>query len=464
MINCFMIFLSLLVSTIFGAGVLCLIRHKNNQKAAINLTINNFILSFALGTGLTSFLMFWAGLIGLSWSVFVIAIVILDMIFLYLMFTQKFHCQVRPDRLVRQNKWLKIFLILIILFQIIFVFSSAVLRPIINFDALANWAFKAKLFFYQPQITFTPSSDLFLGAVQQNYPLHVPLLMTWSYFFMGQVNDTLINLIFAFYYLGLIVFIYLNLRSLGRREPSNPSKPSSRSPKSRTSALIFTMFLVTLPLLTYHGFVAYADLILTFYFTLAVICLFNYFKNQNKIDLVCASLFIGICTWVKNEGLMLAGVLLIIFLIYLYKNKAVKTKIKIFLNFIFGILFFFLPWMIFKIYFGFGFSGLTSGGPIGFGKFHPEVFNSILRQIFVLDSFHLWPGIFILILIIYWRKVFKTPYFYLFLTILGVFVGYCLLYFFTPYYQYVLDGTIVGRNLLAVLPISVFLGGTIIKQ
>lgn len=455
MINALLLFLSLVVSTIFGAGILFLICQRNKIKIKKGKYV---IFSFALGTGLTTFLMFWAGLIGLSWSVFVIAVVILDVIFLYLMFTQilpfkKFYCQVQPGRQVRQNKWLEIILILIILFQIVFVFSAAILRPVISPDALANWAFKAKLFFYQPQLTLTPSSDLFLGAVQQNYPLHVPLLMTWSYFFMGEVNDTLINLIFAFYYLALIVFVYLSLR--------NSISLRSDLHKGRTSALIFTMFLATLPLLTYHGFVAYADLTLTFYFTLATICLFNYFKKQGKIDLVCASLFTGICIWVKNEGLMLAGVLLIIFLIYLYKNKAFKTQIKSFLSFIFGILFFSLPWMIFKIYFGFGFSGITPGGPIGFGEFHPEVFNSILRQIFILDSFHLWPGIFILLVIIYRKCVFKVPNLYLFLSILGVFFGYCFLYFFTPYFQFVLDGTIVGRNLLVVLPISIFLVGLV---
>ena len=431
--------------------------------------------------------MFWAGLIGLSRLVFVAALTILSAIFLYLILLKGLPWK-KTSRILRFN-FLEIILIIIIVFEIVFVFFSAGLRPTINFDALDNWALKGKLFYYQPELTFNSQSNLFLGGgSHRNYPLHVPLLMTWSYFWLGQVNDTLINLIFAFYYLALIAFVYFCLRDFVLRK----------------TALFFTMLLATLPLLSYHGFVAYADLILCFYFTLAAICLFKHIcqtKPPYRFNLFLAGLFTGLSTWVKNEGLMLAGVLLIVFLIYLWRSGLQRGRTSVkkdLLNFIFGFLLFFLPWIIFKIYFGFGFSGLTLKGPIGFGEFHPEVLLPLLRQVFVLNSFHVWPVIFILILLFSWRQLFpRLSYSHgrpaqipsglcginirralpaphrtcsgagvrlLFLTIIGVLAAYFILYFFTPYFQFVLDGTIVGRNLLTILPISVFLGGLIIDE
>ncbi len=480
----FRLIFSLLVPTILGAGFLWLILPRGrtfrvplfrrsdllgfSEKSRLPIFL---ILSFALGAGLTTYLMFWWGLAGGSLRIFVIG---LTLVAAALVLLQNFRNLRKPGfrrlkptgsdpvgvfRPRSRLTFIEIILILIILFEIVFVFSAAVLRPVINYDAFSTWGWKAKVFFIQPQEAFTPDSALFLGGEsRQNYPLHIPLLMTWTYLGMGEINDVLINLIFAVYFLALLGFVYISLRSF----------------VSRKISLIFTVFLATLPLLAYHGFAAYADLTLVFYFTLAAIFLFKYmYEVQPRTsNLILAGIFAGLTTWVKNEGLMLAGILLIVLLIYLVRRvvswvvekgfSQVGFRLKPLAVYLLYFAIFFLPWFILKKFLGMGYA--TGGAEaLEWSGFHPEIFPKLFEYLFLLHSFHLWPGIFILILFFNLQKVFVKHNFYLLLIILGVLAGYLTLYLFTASYQYVLNGMAVGRNFLTLMPISIFLSAILVK-
>ena len=502
MIDYFMLFFSILIPTIFGAGILFLIFYNSQHTILKNRSLS-LIISFAIGSGLTTFLMFWWGLAGLPFQLFILFITLLSAAILIVFFAKRvksfkhFHKKYSAKRFLQSfqskfnnlksglsiSSFIQIILLLIIVFQIVFVFSEAALRPAINFDTLANWAFKAKLFFYQPQLVLNTNADLFLGAVCQHYPLHISLFMTWSYLWMGKVNDALVNVIFAFYYLALIAFVYFSLRdfTLQKHDPN----------KSKTLALGFTAILATIPLLTYHGFIAYADLTLTFYFTLATIFLFKYLKHNLRSNLILAALFSALSVWTKNTGLVLSSIIFIVFLIHLilefFKTSSLFSQqgdsnkrqilIKDFLTFVFYFLLLTGPWLIFKKLLSIPYTGTT---PIN--QFHPQVFIEVFRQIFFLRSFHFWPVIFILILILKWRRIF--PYLsyshghirisrakdenyairMMLLIILGVISAYFSLYFFTVHYKYVLDGTSVGRNFLTLMPISIFLAAIILDS
>jgi len=466
--NLLRLILFLFIPGLLGWGIL---RPLIGQKEKSDFS-KLMILSFGLGTGILTFLMFFWGFLNLPIKYFIIFISILAGLILIFypirsrpargtttaalgrpasngvnLFLNK-RWKMPKIKMRRLNlNWLEVILILIILFQVFYVFSTSMMRPIINFDAVANYGLKAKMIFYENKNFFNLDSNVFLGGDSHiNYPLHVPLLMAWIYFGMGQVNDVLVNIIFAFYFLALIGFVYLSLKE----------------EISRQNSLIFTMFLSTLPLLVYHGFNAYCDLPLAFYFTVAAISLFKYFKNKNKTDLIMAGIFAGLITWIKNEGLILVGILLIVFTIYLILEKITKSKIKSFLLFIFCFLIFFLPWFIFKRIFGFGYSNLSPDA-VFLNGFHPEIFSKLLEQLFIFHSFHIWPGIFLIILILNWRRVFGKPNIYLFLIIFGALAGFLFVYLFTSAYQFVVDSTASSRNLLIIMPLTVFLAGLLYK-
>lgn len=357
--------------------------------------------------------------------------------------------------------FLEIFLILIIIFEIGFVVFESTLRPVMQFDALSNWAWKAKILFYQPHEFFTKTSELFLGGVHPNYPFVIPLIMAGIYYLFGQVNDMVVGLFFALHFVILIGFIYWSLKSLGAQPPKRFSK------KQRTFALVFTALLSTIPLLSYHGFSSYADLPLTLYFTIASIFLFKYMAVQPRTYyLVIAGIFAGLSTLAKNEGLMLSAVLFIVFILYTWKTHyrgrvPIVTIVKQFTFFIVPFLILFLPWFAFKLYFGLGYSNVP--GPL-FTGFHLEVVPAFLQQIFLSNSFHIWPGIFLIILFFKAPLVFSRPYVYILLIIFGVVCAYLIIYIFTPSYEFALAGTIIGRNILTIIPLTIFLAGLLFQQ
>jgi len=222
---------------------------------------------------------------------------------------------------------------------------------------------------------------------------------------------------------------------------------------SRKIALIFTLFLATIPLFDYHGFNAYVDLPLTFYFTAAAIFLFYYFQKKHLFWLILSGLFSGLAAWTKNEGLMLAALLFIVLLYFLLKEKGSKKDVFFyFLSFIF----FVLPWFIFKGVHHLGFSNVDYQ-TLPFNQFHPEIFLSVLKQVFLFHSFHLWPGIFVLILLINLSKFKTNSFLCLFLVVFGGLIAFFILYLFTANAQHVLDGHIVSRNLMTIIPLSIFL-------
>ncbi|MBU4369628.1 hypothetical protein KKG58_02580 [Patescibacteria group bacterium] len=483
MFDYFKLFISLFIPWLIGAGVLSLFKRRfsaSNWPRPVWL-----VFSFALGVGLISYLMFWSGLIGLSLKVFMAILTGLAGI-LAVFYLMKFAVFNRGKFLVKEKTWfknlfslnfkidflsiVKIILVLIIIFQTVFIFTAASLRPHIYVDILENWGWKAKVFFYQPDQAFNSQSSLFLGGEShRHYPLHVPLFMTWIYSWLGEVNDALVNVVFAFYFIALLILVYFTLRSW-----------SKHGSWRNALNLALTAVLATLPLLNYHGFNAYADLPLTFYFTLAVVCFLNYLKNRSRLDLVLAALFAGLSIWVKNTGLVLSAVIFIVFLIYLinsYFKKDWRSVGKDFLFFCFWFVFFISPWLVFKEFFAIVYLGNPA-----IAWFHPEVIPAVFQQIFFLRSFHFWPGIFILILLFSWRQLFPGLSYshgririsrargedyairMLFLIILGVIAAYFSLYLFTTHYEYVIDGTSVGRNFLTLMPISVLLAGLLLKD
>ena len=488
--------LSLIIPIIFGAGLIFLFFPRQRNKFFANWLrrIEFLILSFGLGSALVTYLMFWWGVAKLPFKLFITLVTFVSAIFLILALIKlvnhrskikaarkenQIEQKVEKNKIPTIKKIFQTFLILIIVFEIVFSFIEGGLRPHIYVDVFNNWGRKAKLLFYQSDDFFNNQSQIFLGKDEgyDSYPMHLPFFSFWSNSWQGEFNDVLVNIIPALYFLGLIVFIFLTLYPL----------------IGRFKSLAFSAIFATLPLFNYHSFNYYADLPLAFYLTVATVLFFKYLKNNNRTDLILSSLFAAAGVWVKNSGLPLSAVIFITFLIYLFWEKIARQSMKIFTKnspspsinqaglptgqaglptgqagvanakdfFIYLICFlcFIGPWLIFKKIFTFHFIALA---PSGF--FHPEIFLQVIKELLLMNSFHLWPIIFILILIIGWRQFLSEKNIYLFLIIIGFTCAYLCLYLFTESYQYVFDGTIVSRNFLALTPLSIILAGILVRE
>src|SRR6056297_3228380 len=88
-------------------------------------------------------------------------------------------------------------------------------------DAITNLVFKSKTIFLKKEGIFQKESPWFLGAGDhKSYPMHLPLLLSWSYLFTNKLNDALIGVWFFIYFLALMLFLYYFLRKILKREYS----------------------------------------------------------------------------------------------------------------------------------------------------------------------------------------------------------------------------------------------------
>ncbi|MDD2679261.1 MAG: glycosyltransferase family 39 protein [Candidatus Omnitrophica bacterium] len=230
---------------------------------------------------------------------------------------------------------LAIFLLAIIIWEIAYVFLKSSSLPFNAWDAWASWGFKAKIFFHER--TFSVYSCVgFPGFAHPDYPVLMPFVETYIYFFLGQVHEPLIKLFCSFFYAATIALFYYQLRRLFKVE----------------FALGGCLVLATIPSLVNMASTAYMDVPLAFYITAGILYTWRYLKEQDNFFLMFGAFFIGLGMWVKNEGFGFWAALLLSCLVIclLFKLDSNKKKFLSIVAFIPALIY--LPWLLFKYYFG----------------------------------------------------------------------------------------------------------------
>jgi len=443
MFDFFNIIFSVISPIVFGLLVinLCLPRLRFSKLEIL-------VIAYAMGAALISGLMFLLSLFGLNLNIiFDILLIGLAVGAIVLIWRRKFfRPQIVKIKITKPVSRWKIALIVILLLwiisQVIFVAIESWLRPIIQYDAVATWSLKAKIFFSHHQVILNPQSPYFLGMRLPNYPLHLPLLETWQALALGSWQDSAIKIIFPLYYLGLIIIFGFNLL---RRS-------------SLLKTVIFTFFLSTLPLLVYHARYDYADIVLCFYLLSVLIYFWRSIAENNSHYAYLAGIFAAISAWTKNEGLFLSLIIILSWLIYLLVRRRFKLKLIIpVLIFIVLI----LPWFIFKTVYHLGWENVESAWRLGW---HPQVIPIIFDRLVSTVDWNIWWLIFIISLITFWRKLFIRENLFLFLSVVGAMFFYLALYVFTPNNSYIISGIVDQRNLLTIIPFSIFYIGLLFSN
>ncbi|MDP2736992.1 MAG: glycosyltransferase family 39 protein, partial [bacterium] len=365
-----MIIAGLLFICLFGF-LFALVIDSQNKYSFFEKTI----LSFPLGAAVITQIMLLNALLRINFNIAIINFVFGILLFLMLIYVYKKRrkLNIKTQNCTKKNLVSRL-IFLIIIFQIFFVASEAIIRPVFSFDALDNWAIKAKSFFYEKSVNLDKTNPYFMGGTnsKSNYPLHIPFLAAWSYFNENEIKDNLINLTPAIYYIALLGLIYINLKKY----------------ISQKKALIFTLFLSTAPLLAYHGFNYYADLPLSFYLTAAIIYLYNYLRGDCKSDLLLGMLMCGLMVFVKNNGIFYAFIILTIFLFELWRLKKIIDK-KNFVISILGFLACALPWIIYVFINQLGFTTISEA-QLKPNNFHPEIIKLFFMNLWFAYDFFIW--------------------------------------------------------------------------
>ncbi len=174
----------------------------------------------------------------------------------------------------------------------LYAFLRATLYPMWAWDAIATWGCKAKVFYLSRGL------DLTCIDAHNYYPNLVPLLLSYLYYCLGQVNDHLAQGLFPLWGALLLELLYSLARRLGL---------------SRRLALGLTTFLaLNGTVFVVHLYIAYADLPLA-YFTLGAVGLvYLWLAGQApRGSLSLAALFLAGMAWCKYEGPPLAATVIL---------------------------------------------------------------------------------------------------------------------------------------------------------
>jgi hypothetical protein len=197
--------------------------------------------------------------------------------------------QVRPR--IELDGWEWLFLGLL---GMVFLYAlpRAALYPLWAWDAVATWGCKARIFYS------TRGLDLTCIDAHNYYPNFIPLILSYLYFALGQVNDSLVQAIFPLWGALLLGLLYSLAARLGL---------------SRGRALGLAAFLaLNGTVFITHLYIAYADLPLAFFTLGGAGLLYLWLAGAApRGSLTLSACCLAGMAWCKYEGPPLAATLLL---------------------------------------------------------------------------------------------------------------------------------------------------------
>ena len=282
-----------------------------------------FGLSYPLGIGILTFLMFILSWAGVSISLINYSLILLFGMGMLLVVRWK-TIRKTLGYIIKNIKISKISLLdKILIFSIASLAGYSVFvalySPVVDWDSLVLYDFRAKVFL----------NAKYLADVLHNwgyfwgYPLLTSLGHLWVYLLGGKSPV----FIYPLFYISFISIFYGILRRHS----------------SRTISLIAALLLASNPLIFYQSMIAYTNIPYTLYIVCGAIYIFLWAKESNSAYLVLGALLTGLSTWTRSvEPFWLTN--LIFVLVYsLYKKRFYSLVLYplVFLSIQF-------PWRIFQ--------------------------------------------------------------------------------------------------------------------
>jgi hypothetical protein len=207
------------------------------------------------------------------------------------------------------NIWEKVGLGLI-LFLFLSSFLSNLYWPVHDWDALALYDFRAKVFLVE--------KSLVKAALDNDYFIHYPLLTSLLHLFIYQLGIANPKFVYSFFYLSFIFVFYFSLRSF----------------TNRNKALFFSVLLGLNPFFVNHSMMAYTNLPYSVYLVAGVIYLYEWIKNKKLSTLILSSLLVGFSCWTRTEPFWVIPVL-IVFVYSLIRKRPTASILYFFIVYFF---------------------------------------------------------------------------------------------------------------------------------
>jgi hypothetical protein len=188
----------------------------------------------------------------------------------------------------------------LIVIRLIGLAAEDALRPLLPWDAWAQWATKARVWYqYGRLLPFVPPREwlaagdpLHFMDARSGYPATVPLLQVWSALCLGRWDESLINAPWPAMACALGLAFYAQARRLG----AGPA-----------AAMLCTYLVLSLPFLDIHVALAgNVDLFMAVAYALAVMALWRWTLARNRADAILALVMALGCVTLKIEGIFWA--------------------------------------------------------------------------------------------------------------------------------------------------------------
>jgi hypothetical protein len=192
-------------------------------------------------------------------------------------------------------------------------------RPLLPWDAWAQWATKARVWYAYGRIAafIEPLQWLNSGGAMQfvdahsDYPGTVPLLQTWTALCLGRWDESLINAPWLAVLAALGLAFYAQLRRIGT---------------GTAQAMLFSYLLLSIPFLDLHVAVAgYADIFVAAAYGMAAMALWQWIRLRERADAVLALIGALACVVLKKEGVVWALTLLPPVLVAIDRRLGLKS-------------------------------------------------------------------------------------------------------------------------------------------
>jgi hypothetical protein len=415
--------------------------------------------SFMLGLGAVSLQMFFYSLVSIPFGALIISApwIALGVAMLFVPYFNR--TGFRTD--VQKMGWAGYVLFAIIISQVIYSFAYALTMPLSGWDAWFIWFVKARAFFLDGSVKAAFLTDPAYVQDHPDYPLLVPLAVSWIYTAIGAAQEEAGKVIYPLQFAALLSIFHYGVR---------------RFTGSRLMGLLFTALLALTPLVLVHaaGFpvkvdpaytgkdlTGYADLALSAYFLAAGLFIFLYAREGRGAFAFIASLMLGMGAWTKNEGLTFAllGFLILAVSALLKERRDFKTLALT----LAPLALFILPWSIYKSVHGLGSEYVESMGAAAF-------FSNFARlgQIipYMAGFMFMKPGVMGLV---WWayaaaallglRKILSEKTVVLHALILGQLGAYAFVYIITPVDLKWHLATSLDRLVLHLIPLGMLAAG-----
>ncbi len=317
--------LSLFIPTLTGSAILTLLFFRESLPRAVHCA-----LSYGLGLGILTIWMLILGMAGIKFSLGAIGLPLLafSCTTFIVSLLQREKLFTKNQKILRKGllkimtgwSWgrcVNVVFGLILLFYItrnfLFVFWRAMNTPIIEWDAIATVAFKAKIFFYEQSL---PDLNL---LPHPTYPLFVPFAETWVALNLGYWSDQFIKIIFPCALLSYLVIFYYFLARW----------------TNRLWALLGCAVLLSANFFIYHATLSYNDFFLMYFNTTTILLLLEWSRSRNRGMLILAGIFAGLASFTKLEGtsFLLVYFILLTAMVFVLAARTSKEKIMDLLRF-----------------------------------------------------------------------------------------------------------------------------------